>query len=270
MSGIFYPDEPKAAEAALASFEAEGSSKNGRQGKQAIALIAPHAGWDLSGQISSDAFSAASGRKISTVVIIGPLHQDKAEGLFLSESEFFETPIGEIAVDRELCAELESCGTFFITNDIPHLEEHSIEILLPFVKRCFPSASIVPILTGGNRASIIRSLSAGLDIVFGPIADTTLFVVSTNLCANIATAAANEHADRFLACLQSGDHARLIDGVGAGTISACGAAGCASLMGTELIGDKKPVILSSSDTSKRPDYDPRKLVRYASLAYFQN
>ena len=268
MAGIFYPDEPRALETALAAFEAKGNSKKKQQRNQAVAIIAPHAGWDLSGQAASDAFSAASGRNISTVVIIGPLHQDKSEGIFLSESEYFETPIGELTVDKELCSELESCGTFFITNDIPHLEEHSIEILLPFVKRGFPSASIVPILIGGNRASIIRGLSGGLDIVFGPIADSTLIIVSTNLCANLSTATANAHADRFVACLESGDHRLLIESLGAGTISGCGAAGCASLMGTALIGDKRPIVLSSSDSSDRPDHDPRKLVRYSSLAYF--
>lgn len=267
VAGIFYPDDPQAAQAALAAFDAEKASEEPRS-NQALAVIAPHAGWELSGSVAADAFKAAAGRRISTVVVIGPLHQDKAEGIFLSESEYFETPIGDLAVDRELCAELESCGTFFITNDIPHLEEHSIEILLPFIKRSFPAASIVPILTGGNRTSIIRSLSGGLDIVFGPIADSTLIVVSTNLCANLATATANAHAEKFLACLAAGDHAGLIESTGAGTISACGAAGCAALVGTELIGKKKPTPLSSSNTAERPDHDPKKLVRYASLAYF--
>lgn len=264
VAGIFYPDDPEAVETALSGFD---SAKAETARGAAAAIIAPHAGWDLSGQVAADAFRSAEGRDISTVVLIGPLHQDKNEGLFLSESDYFETPIGDIAVDKELCAELESCGTFFITNDIPHLEEHSIEILLPFVKRRFPRASIVPILTGGVRPSVVKTLARSVDLVFGPIADSTLIVVSTNLCANLASENANEHSERFLALLEQADHEALLEGARTGTISACGVAGCAALLQTELIGALPAMRLSLSDSSERQDYDPRKLVRYGAFSF---
>lgn len=268
VAGIFYPEEPKDAEEALKAFESGRDRASAPNGNAAIALIAPHAGWDLSGQVIADAFAAASGRTISTVALIGPLHEDSAEGLFLSESEYFETPIGDIPVDRGLSEELESCGTFFIVNDIPHLEEHSIEILLPFVRRSFPSAAIVPILIGGKRTQLVRMLARGLDLVFGPIADSTLFVVSTNMCANLAAKTANEHADLFSSCVTEGNSAQMIEGLSRGTLSACGAAGCAALLDTRLLDGRKAVTLSTADSSGRPEHDPRKLVRYASFAFF--
>ena len=283
LAGIFYPEDPKAAEAVLRAFESGSRQLRPPTGDAALALIVPHAGWDLSGRVTSDAFAAASGRKVSTVVIVGPIHENslhgsalhkrslqrsEEEGLFLSESEYFETPIGDLPVDRELCGELESCGTFFFINDSPHLAEHSIEILLPFVKRTFPSAAIVPVLVGGNRAPIVTTLARGLDLVFGPIADSTLFVVSTNLCAKIAAQTANEHADRFAACLSAGEPELILDGLANGTISACGAAGCAALLETVFLGGGKAVPLSASDSSGRPEHDPLKLVRYGSFAFY--
>ncbi len=266
VAGIFYPEEAKEVEAALERFEGEASG--GEKSGTASAIIAPHAGWDLSGKVAADAFRAASGREISTVLMIGPLHQDRSEGLFLSESEYFETPIGDLPVDRELCAELESCGTFFVTNDIPHLEEHSIEILLPFIKRYFPKASIVPVLVGGSRTSIVRTLASAIDLVFAPIADSTLIVVSTNLCGSLAAEIADAHAARFREYLDRADHAAMLESVRSGEISACGAAGCAALMATALFHDRRAVALSSSDSAERPDHDPSKKVRYGSFAYF--
>ncbi len=266
MAGIFYPEESKAAEAVLAGFEAETSAA--APAGSALALIAPHAGWELSGRLASAAFAAAAGRKVSTVVLLGPIHGGKPEGVFLTESEYFETPIGDVPVDSELCGELESCGTLFVTNDIPHLEEHSIEVLLPFVKRAFPSASIVPILVSGSRVPLVRTLSRGLDLVFGPIADSTLFVVSTNMCANLPPDAANAHADHFADLIAQGNPEPLLDALNGGTVSACGGALCAALMGTATLGIGTPVLIASAESSGRPDHDARRLVRYAAYAYY--
>lgn len=267
VAGIFYPEGKSEAESALASFDSdsEGTSDGARS---AIALIVPHAGWELSGKVASDAFRAASARKVSTVVVLGPMHRSRTEGLFLTESEYFETPLGDLPVDQTLCAELESCGTNFVVNDIPHLEEHSIETVLPFVKRLFPAASLVPILVSGSRPAVVRALANGLDYVFGPIADSVLFVVSTNLCANLEAETALRHAADFLELLDAGDAKALAEGAAAGTLSACGAGACAALISTELIGKKRPVVVSRADSSGRPDHDMRKLVKYAGLAYF--
>lgn len=267
MAGIFYPEESSEAMAALASFDAGKRTAPGAEDR-ATALIVPHAGWDLSGQVVADAFRSALGRSVSTVVVLGPMHHYRAEGLYLSESEYFQTPIGDLPVDLTLCAELESCGTNFVVNDIPHLAEHSIEIVLPFVKYFFPEASIVPILTSGAKPSVVRALSNGLDYVFSPIADSVLFVVSTNLCANLNTGTAERHTQAFLDCLTRGDPQALIDGSNSGTLSACGSGACAALISTELIRGRSPVIVSRADSSEHPDHDSRKLVQYAGIAYF--
>lgn len=267
VAGIFYPEEKSEVEAALAAYDSAAAG-DGKGKEAAVALIVPHAGWELSGKVASDAFRAASGRKVSTVVVLGPMHRGRADGLFLTESEYFQTPVGDIPVDQTLCAELESCGTNFVVNDIPHLEEHSIEIVLPFVKRLFPAASLVPVLVSGAKSSVVRALANGLDFVFGPIADSVLFVVSTNLCANLEAGTARRHADDFLSRLEAGDVKGLVEGAAAGTLSACGTGACAALISTELIGARRPVVVSRSDSSDRADHDPRRLVRYAGIAYF--
>jgi AmmeMemoRadiSam system protein B len=153
-----------------------------------------------------------------------------------------------------------------VTNDIPHLEEHSIEVLLPFVKRAFPSASIVPILVSGP-GSLVRTLSAGWtclrpDRRFNP------FVVSTNMCANLPPDAANAHADHFADLIAQGNPEPLLDELNGGTVSACGGALCAALMGTATLGIGTPVLIASAESSGRPDHDARRLVRYAAYAYY--
>jgi AmmeMemoRadiSam system protein B len=268
VAGIFYPDDPAEARKALASFDAGMAETQYETSVDTpAAIVAPHAGWDLSGSVAADAFRSAKHRNISTIVIIGPLHRGREEGLFLSDSEIFETPLGEILVNLELSAELESCGTAFMTNDLPHLEEHSIEILLPFIKSYYPEARIVPVLVSGARPSIARSLALGLDLVVGPIAGSTLIVVSSNLCDNLSTDSANRHSRNFLALLDQKDSDGMLAALASGDISACGTVACAALMQTRLLEDRPAQLRSVSDSTSRPDHDPRKLVRYAALSF---
>ncbi|GAB1484036.1 AmmeMemoRadiSam system protein B [Treponema sp.] len=260
MAGIFYPESASETNAALDAFSLyEG------EGEQARAIIAPHASWEISGRTAAMAFKAAAGRDISRVVIIGPLHERSEEGIFLSDSTAFETPLGDIVIDTELSEELGSCGTNFVINDIPHLSEHSIEILLPFIKRCFPRALLVPILLSGSKPSLVSSLARGFDFVFAPIIDSVLFVISSNLSDHLEAAKSHSHSDTFLKLALDNDRDGILSALDASEISACGAAPCAALLGTQLMRCGKRIVAESSSSDK--DDEESKLVRYAAIAY---
>ncbi|MDR2965649.1 MAG: AmmeMemoRadiSam system protein B, partial [Treponema sp.] len=162
-AGMYYPEDRKEMLEYIQSFGLE----EGRGG-YARAIIAPHGAWAYSGELVASTFSAAMGRSdsIKRVVILGPIHDKREKGLFLSNSHYFNTPLGNIPVDQETTEELLFISNHFEINDIPHLGEHSIEILLPFVKYCFPHASIVPILMGQPGAGYIYDLSQAFKTVF--------------------------------------------------------------------------------------------------------
>ncbi len=261
MAGVFYPEERDEAEAALDALQVRPG-----HGGLARAIVTPHAGWEISGKIMAAAFSAASGREPSAVVVLGPVHERRDDGIFLSDSDCFQTPLGDISVDLELCEELGTCGTCFVTNDIPHLAEHSIEIVLPFVKRCFPSASLVPVLVAGEKPSTAAALSRALDLVFDPIADSTLFIVSTNLCDHLETPSSRLHAEAFLNLLLEGDRDGIFAGLGSGKISACGAAACAALLGTRLLSGRSSHLVARA-SSAEAGAETRKSVHYAAVAF---
>jgi len=185
-AGMFYPEDKAEMLKKLKSFglcaEKQGVFNNSQTAAKAI--IAPHGAWDYSGAITSSVFCSVLGRDIKRVVILGPIHDKREKGLFLSNSHSFYTPIGDIIVDQKISKQLESSGDSFEINDIPHLGEHSIEILLPFIKYCFPNATIIPILMGQPGAQYIYDLTQGLKTVVTPIVDETLIVVSSNLSSS--------------------------------------------------------------------------------------
>jgi AmmeMemoRadiSam system protein B len=140
-------------------------------------------------------------------------------------------------VDKHLCEELCSCSTLFRINDIPHLEEHSIEVLLPFVKFCFPDACIIPVLTRGSRPSLISGLARALRVVFESIREKTLFVLSTNLAAKNSGEKALEEAEKCAGLIIEKNTAGFEEAFKNGSISPCGGTIAASFLESGLAAD---------------------------------
>jgi AmmeMemoRadiSam system protein B len=231
-AGMFYPEYKREMLDYIRSFGL-GTGNGG----YAQAIIVPHGAWSYSGTLIADAFASAMGRagSINRLVILGPIHDKREKGLFLSNSYSFHTPIGDILIDREITEELEFAGQHIEINDIPHLGEHSIEILLPFVKYCFPSASIVPVLMGRPCAQYIHDLAQSLKTVITPILDETLIVVSSNLSSGNDYETAHHLADECLHLFSEKDAPALASAIMDGRLNACGGALVVSLIESGLL-----------------------------------
>jgi AmmeMemoRadiSam system protein B len=257
-AGLFYPDNRTAIEEQMESF-----GLNNGMGGNALAIISPHGAWGISGAIAGAAFRTAAGRTkgnfsetaVQTVVLLGGIHESGTTGLFLSESDYFETPIGKLPVDFELGLELASCSTSFVINDIPHLGEHSIEVQLPFVKYCFPGASIVPVLMrsnpGASRLALISGLAQALKLVFESRIASTLFVISTNVSIygdkkhddEEAALSGAEACVRMLTEKRTEDFLRAVN---RGEINSCGSPSAAALLESGLLEGRQGKLIPGS------------------------
>jgi len=231
-AGMFYPEFKKEMLDYIRAFGLETG-----KGGNARAIIVPHGAWNYSGKLIANAFTSAMGRAdgINRVVILGPIHDKREKGIFLSNSYSFHTPLGDILVDREKNEELEFAGQHIEINDIPHLGEHSIEILLPFVKYCFPSASIIPILMGQPGAQYIHDLAQSLKTVITPVLEETLIVVSSNLSSGSDDVKARHLADECLRLFSEKDAAALASAILDRRLNACGGALVVSLIESGLL-----------------------------------
>jgi AmmeMemoRadiSam system protein B len=240
VEGVFYPQDKAEA---LARMKAFGLARG--KGGQARAIIAPHGAWEISGALAGAAFAAAGGRtggkSPSRVVVMGPIHDRRGDGLFLSNSHSFETPLGNIPVDQEISGELKSCSPFFEVNDIPHLQEHSIEVLLPFVKYCFPRASIVPVLMGRRREVVIAALARALRVVFEPLMEDTLLVVSCNFSSDSNHAVSLDMAEECMRLIAGKKAGEFSAALLCGRLNACGGGVVAGLLQSGLLDPMRPV-----------------------------
>jgi AmmeMemoRadiSam system protein B/AmmeMemoRadiSam system protein A len=142
VAGQFYPADPGKLRLAIEQF-LKGSTPRIEEKPEAI--LVPHAGYVYSGQIAADAYRQVMGRSYDTIVILGVNHTTgNFRGVSVGDYGAFQTPLGRIAVDEEITsALLAECRDCVRSREV-HVNEHSIEVQIPFVQVLFPKARIVP------------------------------------------------------------------------------------------------------------------------------
>ena len=265
VQGIFYPNECGELEADVSRFLTEAGNRFSIQAG-ATSIISPHAGYPFCGTFIASAFLAASGRKVDTVVILAPVHREPEDAIFLTDSMYFVTPMGRIEVADDLVSDLEACSTRIFRNDIPHLEEHAIEVQLPFIQHQFPNARIVPILMGRATETNVRILAGALDLTFGESVESTLFVVSSNLSNHTEGGTASESVSELLRFIERGDCEGLLSAYHRKEVTACGSGCIATLLcrtpaaGAAKLLSKTPPQIKTNDIGN--------IIHYGAIAFY--
>src|SRR5688572_15971896 len=125
------------------------------------AVLAPHAGLMFSGPVGAHAYRAAASQRFDVIVIAGPSHFVGFDGVSIFPEGAFATPLGEAIIDEVAAHALLSSP---VVRPLPsaHQREHSVEIQLPFVRRLFPDAKIVPLVMGRQTPETILGLADAL------------------------------------------------------------------------------------------------------------
>jgi AmmeMemoRadiSam system protein B len=108
-----------------------------------IALIVPHAGYIYSGFIAGSAYSQIIDNHYENIFIIGPSHNVEIKMPCVSSFDFFETPFGNLQVNMNVINDLIE-KKIVIQNDLAHIEEHSLEVQLPFLGYIYKDTKKVP------------------------------------------------------------------------------------------------------------------------------
>jgi len=156
-----------------------------------VALSPPdsHAGYSYSGPCAAWAYKALDLRSAKRVFILGPSHTYYLRGCALTTFDKYETPFGDLVVDKATTSRLRQTGRF---SDMPtrrEVDEHSLEMHIPYLWKRLEqtfgddSASyppIVPILVGSASEQEEQSFGALLSEY---LADPeTAWIVSSDFC----------------------------------------------------------------------------------------
>ena len=154
MAGQFYPDNRGECIEEIKQCLEEAAIKQPLP-ETIVAGLVPHAGWTFSGATAAFVFAAIKKRhpKVDSFVIFGTAHGYLGQPPAVYDKGAWLTPLGEIAIDKELAdAVLESKTA--VSDREAHDSEHSMEVQVPFIQYIFPEAKILPILTPPSEQAI--------------------------------------------------------------------------------------------------------------------
>jgi AmmeMemoRadiSam system protein B/AmmeMemoRadiSam system protein A len=166
VAGQFYEKDPIRLAAQVDSFLANAKPAAPASG-EIRAIIVPHAGHAYSGQTAAYAYALVRGLPFDIVVIIGPSHHVGFQGCSIYPAGGFETPLGIATVDAGLAKALaKESGFSYVPeayyNPGAEIQEHSVEVQVPFVQRVLPGVKIVPVVMGYQTRRTIQTLASAL------------------------------------------------------------------------------------------------------------
>lgn len=152
-AGRSYPEDSEALRALLQSFFSPDQGGPGvpapgaGAGKRLLGLVAPHIDLNAGGSCFAHAYKAASeAEPPRTWIILGTGH-DLVRNCFALTVKDFETPLGTVHCNKEICEQLLARTPANIrASEYNHRTEHTIEFQAVFLAFMQPQASIVPIL----------------------------------------------------------------------------------------------------------------------------
>lgn len=259
VEGIFYPADPDELQNALQRWCEDLPAGT------AQLIVPPHAALNIVGPLMAKAFSMASRRKIQTVVLISHVHREEQDHIIVPSFTAYETPLGEVRLNRKASHFLTDKDKSFIVDDIPHIEEHAIEDQLPFVKHFFPDSEILPILMGKTTISLARKLSEGLKRAFAEDPQSVLFVVTSNLSQYGKKEIALTQAEQSLKSFESCDWKQICEDKRTGLIEACGAGPLASVLA--YMNTKMKMTLIDRYEPEGRESEKGKTVSYGALIF---
>ena len=184
-AGSWYTDKSEVLEKQLRTYlesAQPGTLKKVAPGGRLRALIGPHAGYSYSGKTAAYGYVDIDPTQVKKIFLLGPSHHVYLDGCAVSGAKKYETPIGDIEVDNEVCRALERTGHFQRMNLRVDEEEHSLEMHLPYIAHVMKGHefTLVPIMVGAIDAKSEQLYGKVLSEYFDKPGH--LFIISSDFC----------------------------------------------------------------------------------------
>lgn len=151
-----------------------------------FALIAPHAGYIYSGAVAGRAYYHLENHRYDAIIIIAPSHQKYFVGSSVFSGDGYATPLGISKVDKALADSIASYGGLVKLSMDGHswkdsLNEHAIEVQIPFLQTVQPNVPIVPIVMGSQDYQTVNQLMSAIVSAVKKSHKKVLIVASSDL-----------------------------------------------------------------------------------------
>lgn len=151
----FYPGDPLTLRKTLASL----IPGSGAQ-EQALAVVAPHAGYVYSGAVAGETFAAV--HIPQDLVVMGPNHHGYGAPASVMQEGSWDMPLGQVTINQELAGLLLEESETIVADPLAHQLEHSLEVQVPFLQYLRPDLTLTPLVLSHLSFAVCREIGEAL------------------------------------------------------------------------------------------------------------
>ncbi|HUU40985.1 MAG TPA: AmmeMemoRadiSam system protein B, partial [Desulfatiglandales bacterium] len=230
-------------------------------------------------QTAAYSYREIKGQHYDTVIILGPSHRVYIKGASVGNWDAYSTPLGKVAVNKEIVHALLDKGEDFRFVEGAHNREHSIETQLPFLQRVLGNFDIVPILMGASSLKDCEKISGIL--LEAAKNRNVLFVASSDMSHYPDYINANKVDQKTLSLIERGAPESVFNaeaeifkqGVPNLSTTLCGLRAVVTvMMAVKNLGGNFSKILhyaNSGDISIDGNQERRRVVGYGAVAFYK-
>ena len=198
-------------------------------------------------------------------MVVGPNHRGLGSPIALMGSGEWVTPLGRVEIDEELAKRIFRASDTIDLDEVAHMNEHSIEIQLPFLQYIYGSDfKFIPICMGFQDLEVSRKVGKALGTALGDV--NAVLVASSDLSHYVPQKTAEEKDRMVIDAVLSLDEESLQSTVRSHRISTCGYGPVSAiLVASKMMGARSAELLSYR-TSGDITGDYSAVVGYCSIA----
>jgi MEMO1 family protein len=174
VAGVFYPAQPEALKTEVARLLSPR-----REPQLVKAVVSPHAGIGYSGTVAGAMYGHIHCPAV--FILLGPNHMGMGEPVALMAEGEWETPLGVVAIDREVATSLRRACPLIQNDPVAHAREHSLEVQLPFLQMLGEGFHIVPLVLGLVPYEVCQELGHAVAQAVQCISRSVVIVASTDM-----------------------------------------------------------------------------------------
>ena len=258
VAGQFYPGSTGMLEAQIAGFVNVAAPK-----EDVVGLVSPHAGYMYYGPVAGATISRVRFR--DTFVIMGPNHTGMGQRYSIMTQGSWRTPMGEAEIDSELASRILANSSHLKEDEMAHLQEHSIEVQIPFLQYFKRDVRIVPIVLAPADPAAYKEIGHAIATAIRDLNREAVIMASSDMTHYEPQESANRKDRQAIEAMLELDEDELLRRVGELRITMCGYALAVSLLSAckELGAAKAELVMYQTSGDVIGDY--RSVVGYAGI-----
>jgi MEMO1 family protein len=214
VAGYFYPEDRATLEQQISSLLPDSKKQ------EAIAIVVPHAGYIYSGGVAGEVYASLD--LPDSFIILCPNHTGNGSDFDVYPDGEWITPLGSARVDSELIKQLVERFPQAKKDGRAHINEHSLEVQLPFLQYLKGQIRFLPICIRQYRYEYLEQLGHALSDIIQSNKQKILLIASSDMTHYESQESAKKKDQLAIEEMKRMNPRGLYDTVHENNISMCG------------------------------------------------